>query len=341
MRENGLYTKTNQCTWTSTHEFPDNVVTDETGERVNRTSGDEGFKALGAKITMVGDDNAELNNRLHKAWQAFYKHKNILCQKNTNVNKRLLLMERIITPGVFWGAGSWNLREQDIKKLQACQNTMHRMIVGIANVDHAHLDAALKKAYQEVHHWRISTNIETWTHKLSHRRFRWAGHVARMNDNRPAKKILMWRGSAWLKQQEHRLGRGRQGHRRHVHVRRWESWIARWRPDIESDHKADISHEWMDVAQDRIEWCRHAEKHADWTNTGLCPLPFLLASRVCAFWLTYFLVPRVLSARKKKTVGHGRVVFYSCRGPTSSMSCVGCGLLRIVVLCRKGFCIHQ
>ena len=43
MRENGVYTKTNECTWTSTHEFPDQVVTDETGERVNRTSGEEGF----------------------------------------------------------------------------------------------------------------------------------------------------------------------------------------------------------------------------------------------------------------------------------------------------------
>ena len=51
MRENGLHTKTNECTWTSTHDFPDNVAMDETGERVNRTSGDEGFKAL-AKITM-------------------------------------------------------------------------------------------------------------------------------------------------------------------------------------------------------------------------------------------------------------------------------------------------
>ena len=77
------------------------------------------------------------------------------------MKKRLLLMERIITPGVFWCAGSWNLREQDIKKLQACQNTMHRMIVEIDNVDHAHLDAALKKAYHEVHHWRISANVET------------------------------------------------------------------------------------------------------------------------------------------------------------------------------------
>ena len=57
-------------------------------------------------MTMVGDDNAELNQRLHKAWQAFSKHKYILRNKNVNVKKRLRLMERIITPGVFWGAGS-------------------------------------------------------------------------------------------------------------------------------------------------------------------------------------------------------------------------------------------
>ena len=154
------------------------------------------FEALGAKITMVGDDNAELNNRLHKAWQAFYKHKYILCQKNTNVKKRLLLMERIITPGVLWSAGSWNLREQDIKKLKACQNTMHRN-----NVDHAHLDAAQRKA------WRTSANIEIWTHKLSQRRFRWAGHVARMIDNRPAKKILMWRGICLAKTTRTQIGK--------------------------------------------------------------------------------------------------------------------------------------
>ena len=121
MRGNGMYTKTNECTWTSTHEFPDHVVTDETGERVNRTSGDEGFKAFGAKITMVGDDNAELNNRLHKAWQAFYKRKCILCHKNTNVKKRLLLMERIITPGVFWSAENRTSRNYRHVRIQCTE----------------------------------------------------------------------------------------------------------------------------------------------------------------------------------------------------------------------------
>ena len=73
MRENGLHTKTDECTWTSTHEFLDQAVTDETGERVNRTSRDEGFKALGAKITMVGDDNAELSSRTPQSLASFLR----------------------------------------------------------------------------------------------------------------------------------------------------------------------------------------------------------------------------------------------------------------------------
>ena len=35
-----------------------------------------------------------------------------------------------------------------------------------------------------------------------------------MESSRPAKRILLWRGSAWVKQQESVLGQGRQGHRR-------------------------------------------------------------------------------------------------------------------------------
>ena len=88
MRENGVYTKTNECTWTSTHEFPGQVEADETGETVNRTSKEDGFKALDAKKTMVGDDNAELSHRLHRAWQALYKHKYIFVQQKYQCEKK-------------------------------------------------------------------------------------------------------------------------------------------------------------------------------------------------------------------------------------------------------------
>ena len=267
MREYGLYTMTKECTWTSTHNFTGQTITDERGERVNHTSGDEGFKALGAKITMIGDDNAELNSRLHKAWQAFYKHKSILCNRRTNVEKATSSDGTHYFSGCFLGCRILEPARTRHQELQACQNTMHRMIVGMDTVEYAQLDAALKKAHQEVHKWRKSANIDTWTHKLSQRRFRWVGHVARMSDNRPANSILIWRGSAWLKKQELKFGKGRQGHRRHLHVRRWESWVARWRPNIEASQKAEISNEWMNIAQDRTEWCGHVEKHAEWTNT--------------------------------------------------------------------------
>ena len=49
-----------------------NSLISEAGVRVNRASGEKGFKALGAQITMIGDDNAELNTPLLKAWQACF-----------------------------------------------------------------------------------------------------------------------------------------------------------------------------------------------------------------------------------------------------------------------------
>ena len=53
---------------------------------------------------------------------------------------------------------------------------------GIDRVKPQNLNEALKKAYNEVPSWRTTANIETWTHKLSQRRFGWTGHVARMNN---------------------------------------------------------------------------------------------------------------------------------------------------------------
>ena len=44
---------------------------------------------------------------------------------------------------------------------------MQRMIVGIDSVDPQNLDEALKKAYNEVHSWRTTANIETWTHTMT------------------------------------------------------------------------------------------------------------------------------------------------------------------------------
>ena len=51
------------------------------GRKVNRISKEEGIKALGAKITMMGDDNAEHSHQLHRAWHASHKHKYILSRK--------------------------------------------------------------------------------------------------------------------------------------------------------------------------------------------------------------------------------------------------------------------
>lgn len=54
-------------------------------------------------------------------------------------------------------------------------------------------------------------------------------------------------------------------HRRHVHVRRRVSWMARWRPEIEANHKRTF-HASGSIVR-KTKWCRHADTHADWTKT--------------------------------------------------------------------------
>ena len=72
-----------------------------------------------------------------------------------------------------------------------------------------------------------------------------------------------------------------------MHVRRWESRIARWRPDIEAEHQEDISHEWTELAQDKTEWCRHTEKHADPIKTVRLATYDTAAKIFCVFSLLF------------------------------------------------------
>ena len=60
----------------------------------------------------------------------------------------------------------------------------------------------------------------------------------------------------------------------HVHVRRWESWMARWRPDIEVEHKADISHGWIELARKTEPSMQTGLTLCDLHNMQLCSQVF-------------------------------------------------------------------
>ena len=144
---------------------------------------------------------------------------------------------------------------------------MHRMIVGKTQVVVEDLGMTLQRAHHEVTCGEQLQKNDTWTDRIAKWRVLWAGQVAKMESSRPAKHIQLWLGSAWVKQQESVLGRGRQGHRRHLHVRRWESWMSRWRPGCTSGTMSHISHCWIDHTQNLLTWNEHADPHTTWTQS--------------------------------------------------------------------------
>lgn len=77
-----------------------------------------GFKVLGTQITFDVHDDLKLWKRFKSAWGAF---------TNTKISYAVEpLLQRKVTPALFWGAGSWHLRSHKFTELRGLQWNMRR-----------------------------------------------------------------------------------------------------------------------------------------------------------------------------------------------------------------------
>ena len=80
--------------------------------------------------------------------------------------------------------------------------------------------------------------------------------LATAEPHRIAPQSLFYRDSKWLRKQEKRLGKGRQGHGKKLRPWRWETWLARF-PDgnnLAWTTNAADSRYWADVSGKMATW---------------------------------------------------------------------------------------
>ena len=87
-------------------------------------------KYLGRVLCIEGFHEAELSNRIACAWNVFFKHKLILCNKRLVLKKRLRFFESVVTPTVLYGCAAWSLKQADYQKLRTTRRRMLRWMVG-------------------------------------------------------------------------------------------------------------------------------------------------------------------------------------------------------------------
>ncbi|GFO40356.1 endonuclease-reverse transcriptase [Plakobranchus ocellatus] len=143
--------------------------------------------------------------------------------------------DQCVLPTMTYGCQTWSLTKATTQKLRVAQRAMERKIQGIKLTDRVKCSEIRKR-----------TQIQDIVDFVAKQKWRWAGHVARLKDNRWTLRVTEWQP------RNDKRSRGRQA--------------RRWRDDIV---KAK-GNTWSRDARDRDEWKRDAEGYIlQWMDKSL------------------------------------------------------------------------
>jgi hypothetical protein len=180
------------------------------------------FCYLGSLITEDARCSKEIRRRIAIAKEAFYKRKELM-QSKLKLNLKKRMVKTLIWSVVLFGAETWTMRKEDIKRLEAFEMWIWRKMQKIKYTDHKKNEEVLKDVEEE------RSLIET----IRKRQRNWMGHVLRHDSllrtiiegkmegkkrrGRPRKMMLEWMmDKDYQKLKEEARNRSE-----------WEKWIHR------------------------------------------------------------------------------------------------------------------
>ncbi|CAH2102789.1 unnamed protein product [Euphydryas editha] len=174
---------------------------------------------LGKQIGFDNNNNElEVERRIRNTWNKFWSYKEIM-KSNVPVELKKKIMDSCIIPCLTYACQTWKFTNKIKNKITTCQRGMERSMLKIRR--------AHKIRHTKIRRVTKAIDALSYAQKL---KFRWAGHVARMEDNRWTYETTTWNGP---------VGKRRVGRQ-----------YARWEEDI---IKIAGIH-WLTVAKDRNEW---------------------------------------------------------------------------------------
>jgi len=212
-----------------------------------------GFKALGVMFCLAGRGEAELQNRIARAWAKFHEIWLLLSNRNSSLRKRLQLFSVVVGRSALWGSESWTLTRRQKERLQAVQRRMLRRFAGRRRQPDEDWVTWIRQSTHMALNAAAAAGTKGWIQEHLARKWQWAGHVARMAAYRESSwtfKLTVWRDSYWMSMQQpdsaeysSRPLRARAGR-----FRRWEHEAH----TFASLMVLDVA--WVVLAQDKKSW---------------------------------------------------------------------------------------
>lgn len=172
---------------------------------------------LGQLIAIENRQDKEINNRITRGWNQFWKHKSIL-ESNLTQTTRAFLFDAAVLPVLTYGSQTWNFSVRSTNKLQIAQRGMERSILKVSRRQKIRNSTIRKR-----------TGFTDVIQRAKQQKWNWGGHIARLHDNRWTSKTTKWTP----RDNTRRVGRQ----------------LKRWRDDLEKVCKS-----WEQLAQDKTTW---------------------------------------------------------------------------------------
>lgn len=190
------------------------------------------YRYLGHDIT-IGRDNqtCEIKRRIGLTWAAYGKLKHIF-KSETPICLKRKVFDQCVLPVLTYGSETLTLTRKSVNKIRVAQRAMERSMLRVTLRD--------KIPNERI---RQRTGVIDAIQRITYLKWNWAGHVARMTNERWTKKIMEWRP-----RQDAFRNRGRPP--------------TRWTDDIKR-----VAPNWIQDAQDRNKWRSLTEAYVQqWTR---------------------------------------------------------------------------
>jgi hypothetical protein len=201
----------------------------------------QSFTYLGSLLDVNNDNSVEIRKRMLLANKCFYGLKRQFRSQFLSIKNKVKLYKTLMKPVLAYGAETWALSKSDENILKVFERKILRTIFGPTN---------------EKGEWRIKYNNELYTlYKecdivtyIKINRLRWAGHVIRLEEQNPARRVL-------VAVVEGRRKRGRPK--------------LRWKDGVKEDARKLGERNWRNAARNRDSW-QKLQKKALARNGLLC-----------------------------------------------------------------------
>jgi len=121
----------------------------------------------------------EIKSRLRSGNTCYYSVQNLLFSRLLSKNLKIKIYRTIILPVVLYGCETWSLTLREERKLRVFENKVLRRIFGPRRDE-------VTEDWRRLHNEELNVlySSPNMVRVIKSRRMRWAGHVARMGEER-------------------------------------------------------------------------------------------------------------------------------------------------------------